>query len=445
MIHDSKIIRDPVHGDIHIKNADVELLDTPAMQAMRGVRQLGAAYHVYPGAHHTRFEHMLGTYHMAGKLVDRIRINHKRDPKSCRNIASKEETIIRVVGLLHDITHIPHGHAIEDQDGLFPRHDKASVLEQAVSAGELGRILSRRRIRKTVASHLTDAGDVPVPFLSQVVNGHVGADILDYLRRDSYFTGLKIDYDDRLLDFVKVEPSSGRVYIDLVKHNMDREDVLTEVFNLLHCRYVCSERIYYHHAKVASGALISRAVELAIERGLTRDQVAGTQEGEFLNVVAGSAGAGTEAGPAALIERYRNRRLLKRCFVVDRKGHKDIQDLLVKTLAGDPHQRRKIELEISRALGLDSAHEVIVYCPNKKMQLKEAGVLVRRAKRKIRPLKDYASDFPALDQLVEAYKNLWKVYVYVPFSDKDKLAWAGKRVEKVMRTRFANIQNQYKA
>jgi HD superfamily phosphohydrolase len=119
--------------------------------------------------------------------------------------------------------------------------------------------------------------------LSLVANGPVGADILDYLRRDIAMTGLRFDYDERLLEYLKIDPRSGVVYVDLVKHDMDREDVLTEILNLLRCRYVCSERIYYHHAKVASGALISRAVELAVLGGLTRDEIAGTNDSTLLS------------------------------------------------------------------------------------------------------------------------------------------------------------------
>jgi hypothetical protein len=78
------------------------------------------------------------------------------------------------------------------------------------------------------------------------------------------------------------------------------------------------------------------------------------------------------------------------------------------------------------------------------MQLKEAAVPVRRAKRGIRPLTDYRAEFPALDQIVESYRKLWRLYVFVPGADQEDLARAGKRVERILARKFAGIRNEYR-
>ena len=449
---EEKTIRDPVHGDISVLGVDLPLLDSPEMQRLRGVRQLGSAYHVYPGAQHTRFEHSLGTYHVAGKLIEAIRDNHARDPKGCRDLSARDEAIVRAVALLHDVTHIPHGHAMEDQDGLFPRHDRPEVLRRRVSSGTLGKTLRARRILEPVAAHLTEGSAVSssTPFLSSIANGAVGADILDYLRRDIAFTGLRLDYDDRLLEHVKIDPRSGTMYIDLVKHDMDREDVLTEILNLLRCRYVCSERIYYHHAKIASGALVSRAVEIAAMGGLTRREIETTTDSSLLAYLRArtyrSHPLGAERARAVidrLLTRFEERRLPKRCFVIARPGNESRQDALVDAFVNRQEERMKVEAEIAALVGVREPADVIVYCPRKSMQLKEAQVPVRRAKRPIKPLTAYESEFPALHQLVDSYRNLWKLYVFVPDGlDKD-LQWAGDRAERILRRRFPGIQNQF--
>jgi len=449
---ESKTIRDPIHGDISVLGPDLPLLDAPELQRLRGVRQLGSAFHVYPGAQHTRFEHSLGTYHVAGRLVDAIRESHSRDPRGCRDISEREAGIVRAVALLHDVTHIPHGHAMEDQDGLFPRHDRPEILRRAVSGGSLGRHLRARRILEPVAAHLNEASArrSPTPFLSAIANGAVGADILDYLRRDIAMTGLRLDYDDRLLEHVKIEPQSGVVYIDLVKHDMDREDVLTEILNLLRCRYVCSERIYYHHAKIASGALISRAVEVAILGGLTRREIEGTTDASLLDRLRTRSFPGHPLGTERargiidrLLTRFEERRLPKRCFVIGRRGNESRQDALVAAVLDRQEERWALEAEIAKALGLAEPADVIVYCPRKSMQLKEAQVPVRRARRPLRPLTAYAAEFPALYQLVESYRNLWKLYVFVPDRPRQDLQWAGKQAERILRRRFRGIRNQF--
>ena len=449
---EAKTIRDPIHGDISVLVADLPLLDSPELQRLRGVRQLGSAFHVYPGAQHTRFEHSLGTYHVAGRLVDAIRENHARDPKTCRGLSERETAIIRAVALLHDVTHIPHGHAMEDQDGLFPRHDRPQTLRRAVSDGTLGRHLRARRLLEPVLAHLTE-GSVrrsSTPFLSAIANGALGADILDYLRRDIAFTGLRLDYDDRLLEHVKIDPRSGRVYIDLVKHDMDREDVLTEILNLLRCRYVCSERIYYHHAKIASGALISRAVEVAIMGGLTRRDIEHTTDSSLLVHLRSLRFTAHPLGSDRarriidrLLTRFEARRLPKRCFVIARPGNESRQDALVSTVLDRQKERWALEAEIAAVLGVPEPADVMVYCPRKSMQLKEAQVPVRRAKRSIRPLTAYEAEFPALHQLVESYRNLWKLYVFVPEEPRQDLQWAGRQAERILRRRFPGIRNQF--
>src|SRR5438093_10954857 len=101
-----KLIRDAAHGDIEVSPLDVELIDTPEFQRLRGIKQLGTAYLVFPSAVHTRFEHSLGTSWMAYRMIQAIRRSH--------SVSTDEEVLIRVAALLHDIMHIPFGHTLED-------------------------------------------------------------------------------------------------------------------------------------------------------------------------------------------------------------------------------------------------------------------------------------------------------------------------------------------
>src|SRR6185369_16915146 len=97
-----KLIRDAVHGDIEMDSLEIELMDTPEFQRLRGIKQLGTAYLVFPSAVHTRFEHSLGTSWMAHRIIETIR--------RTTTVHSDDERVIRIAALLHDITHIPFGH-----------------------------------------------------------------------------------------------------------------------------------------------------------------------------------------------------------------------------------------------------------------------------------------------------------------------------------------------
>ena len=129
------VMRDPVHGDIYLTHEELRVLDTPEMQRMRGIKQLGPAYLVFPGALHTRFDHSIGTVHVAQRMIDAINRSFDIDPARGIAIGEEEARVVRMAGLLHDVTHIPFGHNIEDQDALFERHDSAYRYERLFARG----------------------------------------------------------------------------------------------------------------------------------------------------------------------------------------------------------------------------------------------------------------------------------------------------------------------
>src|SRR5881396_1016493 len=251
-----KLIRDAVHGDIEMGPLEVELMDTPEFQRLRGIKQLGTAYLVYPSAVHTRFEHSLGTSWMAYRILQAVRRTEA--------ISQDEERLIRVSALLHDLTHIPFGHTLEDERRVLPRHDKDEErVDYFLRGSNVGRILKREGLQDAVIATLK--GDDT--YHSDIVGGAISADLLDYLRRDTYFCGLSQYYDPRVFESFTLD--SGRLVMNLEKNAMLRLDALSELVNLLRIRYTLSERVYFHHTKVSSGAMISKAVELALREGLT--------------------------------------------------------------------------------------------------------------------------------------------------------------------------------
>src|SRR5215813_10741845 len=206
-----KLIRDAVHGDIEIGPLEVELMDTPEFQRLRGIKQLGTAYLVFPSAVHTRFEHSLGTSWMAHKILDSVR--------RTQSITADDEAPIRVAALLHDITHIPFGHTLEDERRVLPRHDKDEErVEYFLRQSIVGRILKREGIQDEVIGAIR--GDDS--FRSDIIGGAISADLLDYLRRDTYFCGLSQYYDPRIFESFIID--NQRLVMNLEKHGMLRGD-----------------------------------------------------------------------------------------------------------------------------------------------------------------------------------------------------------------------------
>lgn len=432
----SSVLRDPVHGDIVLSGEELALLDTPEMQRLRGVRQLGTAYLVYPGANHTRFEHMIGTCHMASRMIEAIERNRALAPTECLGVSREEERLIRAAALLHDVTHIPFGHNIEDQTGLFERHDTPRRIEAALARGELGERLRSFGMLDDVLGIL-DAGprrDRIPNYWKQIVSDTICSDIFDYLKRDAWYSGLQLSYDPRLIQSFKVDRASGNLFIDVEKRGLVREDVLSEIVRMLEARYYFSERVYYHHAKIAAGALVAKAVEYAIVSGAAGETDFHGQTDDSLIGMLERLEYGGDAAlkrrALRLLARFRGRRLMKRCGVYPLPENRAQQESLVdRFFAPGRHQarlaaERHLEELASRRLGREV--DVLIYCPARRMQLKEARIHVRfpgvPGSKDVRPLDEFAERIPRLKDLEASYRNLWKFYVLSSEDDPAAIA-----------------------
>jgi len=395
------LLRDPIHGDIELNPAEVEIADLGIVQRLRGIKQLGTAHLVYPGALHTRFDHSVGVCAAAHEIVDALR-------DSGLHVTRDLETAIGVAALLHDVTHVPFGHTLEDERRLFDRHDEGSRLAQ-MSSGELGLTLERLGLRDIVGHLLGLPSNERAPrWARDIVSGCIDADLLDYLRRDSYFAGLSQNYDDRI--FRCFAERDDRLVIRLARHGMDRPDARSEIIGVLRLRYYLTERVYYHHTKVAAGAMISKAVEIAVAHGaLVESDLLELNDWTLLDRL-GRCGI---AGATALARRTSRRDLLKRGYVVSgRSVPADRRTEWVALYHSSPSTRARLEAELAGQLGLDFA-DVVVYCPALTM-MKEATAPVETI-RGVELLNDRGNEaFGEIGALQDRYADLWRFYVFVP-------------------------------
>ncbi|PYS47456.1 MAG: hypothetical protein DMG13_27930 [Acidobacteria bacterium] len=391
----TKLIRDAVHGDIEMGPLEVELMDTPEFQRLRGIKQLGTAYLVFPSAVHTRFEHSLGTSWMAHRILAAVRRS--------TSISADEEKLIRVASLLHDITHIPFGHTLEDERRVLPRHDKdeqrvAYFLRDSV----IGRILEREGLQDEVIQMLQPKAN----YRSDIAGGAISADLLDYLRRDTYFCGLSQYYDARLFESFVLDNS--RLVINLEKHGVLRHDALSELVNLLRIRYTLSERVYFHHTKISSGAMISRAVELALRDGLTAEELRVLKDETLIWILRERYSKNPVV--AHLLSRLESRQLYRACHVLTTDIGERRRQEIVDRFHHDPVQREAAEAAIARAAGIEP-QAIIIYCPSPGMSLPEAEVAVRLEGGQIQPLS--GSNNEEIRILKEKHKALWKFSVLI--------------------------------
>jgi len=188
-----KIINDPLYGFITIADKLVfEVIEHPFFQRLRRIEQLGLASMVYPGALHTRFHHALGSMHLMGQAIDTLR-------SKGFHISAEEAQGATLAILLHDIGHGPFSHALENHIVIGISHEEITLLFMKQLNAEFSNKLD-------IAIAIFE-NSYPRKFLHQLVSGQLDMDRLDYLMRDSFYTGVSegVISTDRILKMLTVD------------------------------------------------------------------------------------------------------------------------------------------------------------------------------------------------------------------------------------------------
>jgi len=504
LLASGKRIRIFPERDLRTCRAEIVVLDTPPVQRLRKIRQLGLASLVFPTAEHSRFSHSLGVLYWTAKLYDSLRVNYFRE----RNVKLLDQMqagfgseisislIGRLYGLLHDITHIPFGHTLEDQFGIFPRHDedraridicfarlyqalpRSPILTQFDSSGDVleSLLLHLKFVRAIMeidraTSSRVDPNDISfdgliaedslpttIPtllFLHDLVSNTLCADLIDYSLRDSLFASIPKAFDKVLLAYLAIfelptpkplarfvgrDTKVFRFGINAVRKKL-RHDVITGVMSLLRCRYELAERVYYHHAKCAADAMLDRIVR-AVKDSLPDSTVlVGMGDEDFLTFVGKAIADSGISEAVLLLEDFESRRLYKEVYRISGahaltpKAH----ELMEQT--GEPAGRTSVEQALTDQLSGLNAYDIIVSPRPRKMQMKQADALIGWVDGKCYSLASLADQFnyaKEVKELTARYAELWSFSVYI---SSRKLHMAGRVIEKCESDEFFAMAN----
>jgi HD superfamily phosphohydrolase len=243
MAYVRKIINDPVYGFITIDDPLIfEIISHPYYQRLRRIHQMAFASLVYPGAVHTRLHHSLGAYHLMGLALTELR-NKGVD------ITKEEEQGAKIAILLHDIGHGPYSHALERKLIKGVHHEDISSL--------ILQLLNEQFNGKLAIAIEIFSGTYTKQFLHQLVSGQLDVDRMDYLTRDSFFTGViegAIGYD-RILKMLTVY--EGQLMIE--------EKAIYTVEKFLVSRRLMYWQVYLHKTVVAAEKMLVKIIDRANE------------------------------------------------------------------------------------------------------------------------------------------------------------------------------------
>jgi uncharacterized protein len=250
------VVRDPIHGDITLTGCLVDLLETPEVERLHNIKQLGFAHLVFPGAHHTRFEHSLGSCMVASQIADIL------------DLPETEKQLVTCAALLHDIGHGPFSHTLESL--LLERFgvDHVDLTEQLIlgtyqildeqeqhyiHAPTVHEILSRHHVNEKDIVNMIHGKPSKKSYLSQLLNSTIDVDQLDYLMRDAYYTGVSYGLIDiqRLLQTIMVH--KGNL-------TMMRKGV-SVVENILMARALMYSSVYFHKTVRIAELMLLKALE----------------------------------------------------------------------------------------------------------------------------------------------------------------------------------------
>ncbi len=351
-----KVVRDPIHGNVRFEGIFLDLLESPELQRLHNIKQLGFAYMVFPGANHTRLEHSIGAYQMARRACDALSLDED------------EKIYVECSALLHDIGHGPFSHTLEsilrerfgfdhvDLTEKILKGEEEIVLENEkkyVDAKSVIEILEEEGIERTKIADLIRGRYGKERYMYQLLNSPIDVDQLDYLLRDGYYTGVaygRIDVE-RFFDTLTIHDDELAI----------KKKGISVVENILISRELMYSSVYFHKTVRIAELMLSKAIEYLDDFF----EFYKLNDIEMISELKRKGGLQEE-----IVTRLKYRRLFKQIYQVQAIDTEKIE--MFKYLE-DPVRRREKEREIEDFLGMREGH-VIIDLPRRELTLSEPRI-----------------------------------------------------------------------
>ena len=429
-----KVIHDPIHGSIKVDEPFLTVLDRHEMQRLRAVKQLGLGNMVFPGANHTRFEHSLGTYHLAGRMASTI------------GLSEEDSMAVRMAGLLHDICHTPFSHTTEEVveqatgmdhmemagkliKGEIPTYLKrdADLFDGTPSISEIleeNGISSDKVCRLIMSPESTDESlDAfsggkraehfsPKDCIHQIIHGPIDADQIDYLVRDSHYTGVihgKVDIE-RLIGTMRI--NNDRIVIE--------KGGKAAAEGLMVARSLMYSSVYFHRTVRIIKMMLQKSIEAS---SIDVKEIYLWNDSELMERLKEEGGTASK-----IVRSVQNRVLYKNVITL---FSEDTSDELLPYLSEfiSYSKRKQLEKEIADRAGVDVS-EVTVEIPPRSvllsnMNIGKTDVSILGPEGKVKSLTRLS---PIAKALQSRDTFGWSLLIAAPEEHKEAVLKASKKI-----------------
>ncbi|MEA3342565.1 MAG: HD domain-containing protein [archaeon] len=328
-------IKDSIHQDIEVTDFEVGLIDSPAVQRLRRIRQMGFAHLVYPCATHSRFEHSLGTMYLAGALSSNLGFDEKTRAE------------LKVAGLLHDVGHFPFSHNSEVDNYIKEKLnlDHVDISAKLIKMYYKDAIEDAGLSQKNVVDMIRGRGKY-----GSILSSGIDVDKMDYLVRDAYFTGTAYG----LIDLSRLLCTTGfkKTLAFHIKGIRNIEAVIIS-------RFMMYSTVYFHRTIKIAGAMFGRAVTRAFDDG-------SIDVHEYIRMDDFDLVSSLRRNRSYLAECLDKRRLYKlgACLSVNDLSEKEIS----KCVALKSRALKDIEQDMEKRLGVARGTLIIDIAPKKTLE-----------------------------------------------------------------------------
>lgn len=418
----SSNIYDAIHGVIELTPIMEELIEIPEFQRLRGIKQLGITNLVFPGANHTRFEHSLGVGHLARKICNNL------------NLERDEENLIVAAALLHDIGHGPYSHTLEKILIEKKGYGHTEISKQMITGNikqdsetirdkpRISDILKKYNLESEKVAELVTGDSERDEFVlffkekqsfyngpayrTQIVHSAIDADRMDYLLRDSYYTGVALG----TIDVARIMQSFRIHNNDLVIH----KNCIPALEGMLVARTLMYSAVYNHKTARIGQLMIERAVEVI--ENFEIEEIQKLTDDEFDQLLRSMGGFQKE-----ILNRIKYRKLYKTAIKIKSEEIDDENKEIFLEMC-EKEGRKNMESKIARMVGVEP-REIIIDIPKPEIIKNKKNNRFSKIpifdEGKVRSIRNYSEIIRSLEV---KEKIPWAIAIICPENYREKIA-----------------------